>query len=72
MKVVQVKCPSCNSPIYEKQLDIGNPLTGQSYTDPNERSAQLASVGNIISRVTGWQAAHRVPKTTMNSHNYIK
>lgn len=34
--------------IYEKQLDLSNPLTGQSYTDPNERSAQLTSVANII------------------------
>ena len=34
--------------IYEKQLDISNPLTGQSYTDANERYVQLASVGSII------------------------
>ncbi len=34
--------------IYEKQLDISNPLTGQSYTDANERYVQLASVASII------------------------
>src|SRR5665647_2818362 len=30
--------------IYEKPLDISNPLTGQAYTDPNERSLELRSV----------------------------
>jgi succinoglycan biosynthesis transport protein ExoP len=34
--------------IYEKSLDISNPLTGQSYTDPNERSLELRSVGSVL------------------------
>lgn len=34
--------------IYEKQVDLSNPLTGQGYSDPNERTSQLQSVGNII------------------------
>src|SRR5665648_876809 len=34
--------------IYEKPLDISNPLTGQSYTDPNERSLELQSVGSVL------------------------
>lgn len=34
--------------IYEKPLDISNPLTGQSYTDPNERSLELRSVGSVL------------------------
>ena len=34
--------------IYEMQLDVANPLTGQSYTDTNERSLELRSVGNVL------------------------
>ena len=34
--------------IYEKPLDISNPLTGQGYTDPNERSLELQSVGSML------------------------
>jgi Mrp family chromosome partitioning ATPase/capsular polysaccharide biosynthesis protein len=34
--------------IYEQQLDVSNPLTGQSYTDTNERNLELRSVGSII------------------------
>ena len=34
--------------IYEKALDISNPLTGQSLNDASERSAQLTSVGSVI------------------------
>jgi Mrp family chromosome partitioning ATPase/capsular polysaccharide biosynthesis protein len=34
--------------IYEKQVDLSNPLTGQSYTDPNERAVQLSSVSGIL------------------------
>ena len=34
--------------IYEQQLDVSNPLTGQTYTDPNARSLELSSVDAII------------------------
>ena len=34
--------------IYEKPLDISNPLTGQGYTDPNERALELRSVGSVL------------------------
>ena len=34
--------------IYEKPLDISNPLTGQGVTDPNERSLELQSVGSVL------------------------
>jgi Mrp family chromosome partitioning ATPase/capsular polysaccharide biosynthesis protein len=34
--------------IYEKPLDISNPLTGQAYTDPNERNLELQSVGSVL------------------------
>ncbi len=34
--------------IYEQQLDVANPLTGQTYTDPNARSLELNSVDAII------------------------
>ena len=34
--------------IYEKPLDISNPLTGQVYTDPNERALELRSVGSVL------------------------
>jgi len=34
--------------IYEKQLDIANPLTGQGYTDPNERTLELNSVASVL------------------------
>ena len=34
--------------IYEKQLDIANPLTGQAYTDPTERTLELNSVGSVL------------------------
>lgn len=34
--------------IYEKPLDIANPLTGQTITDPNERNLELRSVGSVL------------------------
>jgi non-specific protein-tyrosine kinase len=34
--------------IYEKPLDISNPLTGQGYTDANERNLELRSVGSVL------------------------
>jgi polysaccharide biosynthesis transport protein len=34
--------------IYEQQLDISNPLTGQSYTDPTERTLALNSVASVL------------------------
>ena len=34
--------------IYEKQLDIANPLTGQTYTDPTERTLELNSVASVL------------------------
>ena len=34
--------------IYEQQLDVANPLTGQTYTDPTQRSTELNSVNAII------------------------
>jgi Mrp family chromosome partitioning ATPase/capsular polysaccharide biosynthesis protein len=34
--------------IYEQQLDVANPLTGDSNTDPNERNLELQSVGDVI------------------------
>jgi tyrosine-protein kinase len=34
--------------IYEQQLDVSNPLTGQTYTDPNARALELSSVDAII------------------------
>ncbi len=34
--------------IYEQQLDVANPLTGQSYTDATQRTAELTSVNAII------------------------
>jgi len=34
--------------IYETPLDISNPLTGQGYIDPNERSLELRSVGSVL------------------------
>ena len=34
--------------IYEQQLDVSNPLTGQSYTDASERNLELRSVGSIL------------------------
>ncbi len=34
--------------IYEQQLDVANPLTGQTYADPNARSLELSSVDAII------------------------
>ena len=34
--------------IYEQQLDVANPLTGQSYTDPTQRTTELNSVDAII------------------------
>ena len=34
--------------IYESQLNISNPLTGQGYVDPSERLVQLNSVGSVI------------------------
>jgi Mrp family chromosome partitioning ATPase len=43
--------------IYEQQFDVANPLTGQSYTDPTQRSAELTSVNAIIQSPT---ISHRV------------
>jgi polysaccharide biosynthesis transport protein len=34
--------------IYQKDLDVANPLTGWSYTDPNERNLELQSVADVI------------------------
>jgi len=34
--------------IYEQQLDVANPLTGNTYIDPKERSLELGSVGDVI------------------------
>ena len=34
--------------IYEQQLDVANPLTGQSYSDPTQRSVELNAVNAII------------------------
>ena len=34
--------------IYQQQLDVANPLTGQSYTDPTQRTTELTSVNAII------------------------
>ena len=34
--------------IYEKQLDVANPLTGNTNTDVNERNLELESVGDVI------------------------
>ena len=34
--------------IYEQQFDVSNPLTGQSYTDPTQRTSELTSVNAII------------------------
>ena len=38
--------------IYEQQLDVANPLTGQSYTDPTQRTTELTSVNAIIQSPT--------------------
>ena len=43
--------------IYEKALDISNPLTGQSLSDASERSAQLTSAGSVIASPDIGQAA---------------
>jgi non-specific protein-tyrosine kinase len=34
--------------IYEQQLDVSNPLTGQTYADPNSRLVELAAVEAVI------------------------
>lgn len=34
--------------IYEKPLNISNPLTGQGYTDPNERNLELRSISSVL------------------------
>ncbi|HJW76841.1 MAG TPA: Wzz/FepE/Etk N-terminal domain-containing protein, partial [Thermoleophilia bacterium] len=34
--------------MYERQLDVANPLTGTTYTDPNERNLELNSVGEAL------------------------
>jgi len=34
--------------IYEKPLDISNPLTGQSYTNADERTVELSSVSSVL------------------------
>jgi Mrp family chromosome partitioning ATPase/uncharacterized protein involved in exopolysaccharide biosynthesis len=34
--------------IYERPVDLSNPLTGQGYVDSSERYAQLASVGSVL------------------------
>ena len=38
--------------IYEQQLDVANPLTGQTYTDPTTRSVELQAVDAIIQSPT--------------------
>jgi polysaccharide biosynthesis transport protein len=38
--------------IYEQQLDVANPLTGQSYTDSTQRNVELSSVNAIIQSPT--------------------
>jgi non-specific protein-tyrosine kinase len=38
--------------IYEQQLDVANPLTGQSYSDPTVRTTELSSVNAIIQSPT--------------------
>ena len=53
--------------IYEQQLDVANPLTGQSYTDPTQRTTELTSVNaiiqspNITNRVTSSLEAQGLP-----------
>ena len=34
--------------IYEQQLDVSNPLTGQTYSDPNQRVVELNAVDAVI------------------------
>ena len=34
--------------IYEQELDVANPLTGQSYADPSQRTVELNAVNAII------------------------
>lgn len=34
--------------IYEQDIDVENPLTGESYTNTSERSLQLSSVSSVI------------------------
>ncbi len=34
--------------IYEQQLDVSNPLTGQTYSDPNQRLVELNAVDAVI------------------------
>ncbi len=38
--------------IYEQQLDVANPLTGQTYTDANQRLVELNAVNAIIKSPT--------------------
>ena len=38
--------------IYEQQLDVANPLTGQTYSDPTTRSVELQAVDAIIQSPT--------------------
>lgn len=55
--------------IYEKQLDVSSSLTGQSYTDANERTVQLLAVGSILAspvmrqRTAGSLASQDYPAT---------
>ena len=43
--------------IYEQSVNVANPLTGQSYTDPTQRTAELDSVNAIIQSPTIAQRA---------------
>lgn len=46
--------------IYEQQLDVANPLTGQSYADPNLRTTELTAVGAVIESPTLEQRAETI------------
>ncbi len=49
--------------IYEKQLDSSNPLTGQTYTDPTERTLELNSVARMLDSPDMTQRARQVLQT---------
>lgn len=34
--------------IYEQQLNVSNPLTGQTYTDPTQRTTEMSAVNSVI------------------------
>ena len=48
--------------IYEQQLDVANPLTGQTLHDPNTRAVELAAVDAIIQSPTMTQRADDAPR----------